>query len=134
MYSNEIKLRVRYGETDKMGYVYYGNYPLYYEVARTELIRNLNLTYKQLEDFGIMLPVRTLNIKYFKPAEYDDEIRIITTIKKLPKFTIVFNYEIYNENNDLLNTGDTSLVFIDAISRKPCKPPEILINKLKPFF
>ncbi|MEA3316677.1 MAG: thioesterase family protein [Bacteroidota bacterium] len=134
MYTDEIKLRVRYGETDKMGYVYYGNYPLYYEVARTELIRKLDITYKKLEDIGIMLPVRTLNIKYYKPAEYDNEIKIITTIKELPGLKILFYYEIYNENNELLNSGDTSLVFINSTNRKPCKPPKILLEKLKPYF
>ncbi len=134
MYSSEVIVRVRYGETDKMGYVYYGNYPLYYEVGRTELIRKLNLTYKELEELGVMLPVRSLNIKYYKPAEYDNEIRIVTTIKQFPSSKISFFCELYNENNDLLNTGETNLAFIDSKSRRPCKPPEILLNKLKPFF
>ena len=134
MYTSETKIRVRYGETDKMGYVYYGIYPLYYEVGRTELMRNFDFPYKKIEDMGIMLPVIDLSIKYHKAAIYDDLLLVKTIIKKLPGVRITFNYEIYNEQNELLNEGETTLVFIDSETRKPRKAPEDLLNKLKNYF
>ncbi len=82
MIRNETKLRVRYGETDQMGYVYYGNYAEYFEVGRVEWLRNLGISYKSLEESKIMLPVLHLNINYLKPAKYDDLLTIITTLKK----------------------------------------------------
>jgi acyl-CoA thioester hydrolase len=78
MYSAETKIRVRYGETDQMGYLYYGYYALYYEVGRAEAIRELGFTYKQMEDMGIMMPVAELNAKYYRPAKYDDLITVKT--------------------------------------------------------
>lgn len=134
MFTFETKLRVRYGETDKMGYVYYGNYPLYYEVGRTELMRHFGFPYKKIEDLGIILPVKSLDVKYYKPAVYDDLLTIKTIIKELPKARITFYYEIFNENNDLLNHGTTTLVFVDEKSRKPRRAPEELIEQLKPYF
>ena len=116
MFSSEVKIRVRYGETDRMGYVYYGNYAEYFEVARVEALRELGLNYKDVEDSGIMLPVYTFNIKYFKPAFYDDLLTIKTTIKEIPQARITFEYETYNEKKELLNKGETVLVFIDIKS------------------
>ena len=130
----DSKVRVRYGETDKMGYAYYGIYPQYYEIGRTELIRSFGLSYKKLEDEGIMLPVLSLDIKYLKPAFYDDLLTIKTKIIKLPSVRIEFEYEVYNQNNELLNTGKTTLVFIDAKTRRPRKAPEDFLLKLKGFF
>ncbi|OFX89105.1 MAG: thioesterase [Bacteroidetes bacterium GWF2_33_16] len=134
MYSSETKIRVRYGETDKMGYVYYGVYPLYYEVGRTELMREFNFPYSKIEEMGIMLPVISLDIKYFKAAKYDDLLTIKTIIKELPSARITFNYEVYNEQKELLNQANTTLVFIDEKSRKPRKAPEELLNTLSPYF
>jgi len=134
MVINESKVRVRYGETDKMGYCYYGVYAQYFEIGRTDLMRKYGLTYKEIEDNGIMLPVLTLNVKYIKPAFYDDELTIKTFLTKLPLLRIEFLYEIYNQNNELLNTGETTLVFIDANTRKPRKAPIEFLNTLSPFF
>ena len=134
MYTSETKVRVRYGETDKMGYVYYGVYPLYYEVGRTELMRKFDYPYKKIEDMGIMLPVKSLDVKYYKAAKYDDLLTIRTTIKALPGVRIAFNYEILNENKELLNEGSTTLVFIDEKTRKPRKAPNELIKQLEPYF
>jgi acyl-CoA thioester hydrolase len=134
MITFENKLRVRYGETDKMGYVYYGNYPLYYEVGRTELMRHFGFPYYKIEEMGFMLPVKNLNVKYYKPAVYDDLLTIKTIIKELPKAKITFYYEIYNENKELLNQGETTLVFIDENSRKPRRAPDELIKQLRPYF
>lgn len=134
MYTTETKLRIRYSETDRMGYTYYGNYAQYYEIGRTELIRKFGITYKSLEDSGIMLPVLYLNIKYIKPSFYDDLLTIKTTIKELPGIRIKFYCEIFNEQNELVNIGDATLVFVDDKTRKPRNPPEDFISKLSKFF
>jgi len=134
MFTFDTKLRVRYGETDKMGYVYYGNYPLYYEVVRTELMRYFGFPYKKIEEMGIMLPVRNLEVKYYKPAIYDDLLTIKTIIKELPKAKITFFYEIYNVKGELLNKGETTLVFIDEKSRKPRRAPSELLKQLETYF
>ncbi len=131
MYKYDVKLRVRYSETDRMGYCYYGNYAHYYEVARVEALRNLGFTYKKMEDGGIILPVIDFQIKYLLPAYYDDLLTICTSIKELPAVKIKFDYEIYNEQKEKLNFGTTSLVFIDKNTRKPMKAPNKLIEQLK---
>lgn len=134
MYISETTVRVRYAETDKMGYVYYGNYTQYYEVGRVEALRALGTSYKEMEDSGVMLPVYTCNLKYLKPALYDDLLVIKTVIKELPTLKITFDYEIYNQRNELLNTGNTTLVFINMATNKPCRAPESFIEKISKFF
>jgi len=134
MVVQESKVRVRYGETDKMGYCYYGVYAQYFEIGRTEMMRKFGLSYKEMEDDGIMLPVLSLNVKYLKPAFYDDELTIRTVLPSLPSIRIEFLYEIYNQKNELLNKGETTLVFIDAKTRKPVKAPIEFIKTLAPFF
>jgi len=131
MYSFETKIRVRYGETDQMSFVYYGVYAQYYEVGRVELLRSLGVTYKKLEEMGFALPVVSLNINYKKPAYYDDELIIRTTIKELPSAKIIFYYEMLNANNELLNIGEVVLVFVNKETGKPCFAPEIVRNKFK---
>jgi len=130
MIIHNTKLRVRYGETDKMGYVYYGFFAQYYEVGRTEFMRNFGLTYNEIENNGIILPVISLNIKYLKPAHYDDLLTIKTILEKIPSIRIEFKYEVYNQNNELLNIGNTTLVFVDEKTRKPRKAPKDFIIKL----
>jgi acyl-CoA thioester hydrolase len=134
MIKNETKLRVRYGETDQMGYVYYGNYAQFFEVGRVEWLRNLGISYRSLEESNIMLPVLNLNIDYLKPAKYDDLITIITTLKKKPLIKIEFSLEIFNQDNELLTTGSTTLVFIDMIKNKPTKAPQLLLDKINICF
>ena len=131
MYSFETKVRVRYGETDKMGFVYYGVYAQYFEVGRVELLRSLGVSYKSLEEEGYFLPVVNFEIQYKKPALYDDELIIKTTIKEMPSARIAFYYETYNIKKVLLNTGKVVLVFVDKTNRKSCLTPSIVINKLK---
>lgn len=134
MMKNETKIRVRYGETDQMGYVYYGNYAEFFEVGRVEWLRALGVTYKSLEDSGIMLPVLNLNINYLKPAKYDDLLTIVTTLKKKPLVKIEFEFEVYNEENELLTTGFTCLVFVDMKKNKPIKAPQSLLDKIYSHF
>jgi acyl-CoA thioester hydrolase len=128
---DEIKIRVRYGETDQMGVVYHGNYAQYFEVGRVEWLRKFGVSYKELEASGIMLPVISLNIKYKKPARYDDLIKVKTQLVKTPSATIEFNYEIVNEENEILATGNTSLVFIDINRNRPTRCPQYLLDKLQ---
>ena len=134
MYSFETELRVRYGETDQMGFAYYGVYAQYYEVGRVELLRSLGISYKEIEAMGFALPVVNLNINYKKPALYDDELIIKTTIKVMPSTKMIFDYETSNKQGDLLNTGEVVLVFVNREIRKPCLAPEIIINKFKEIF
>lgn len=134
MISHSCNIRVRYGETDQMGYVYYGNYASFFEVGRVEWLRNIGVSYKEMENKGIMLPVLNLNIEYKKPAKYDDLITIKTTLIKLPSVKIEFDFEILNEKNELLTTGYVSLVFIDKNTNKPTRCPEYLLEKIKPLF
>jgi len=134
MIFDEIKFRVRYGETDQMGYVYYGNYAQFFEMGRIEWLRKLGITYKEMEQNNIMLPVMDLNIKYLKPAKYDDLLRLRTTLLKLPKLKIEFGYKLFNEQNELLNTANTTLVFIDMIKNKPTLAPTYLMDKITPIF
>jgi acyl-CoA thioester hydrolase len=135
MFNSEVKIRVRYGETDRMGYVYYGNYAEYFEVARVEALRELGMSYKEMEESGIMLPVYTFNIKYLKPAFYDDMLTIKTSIKEIPKATrIIFLHEIYNEKHELLNTGEVTLVFINIKNKKPVEAPEKFLEKIRRYY
>jgi acyl-CoA thioester hydrolase len=134
MIVDETTLRVRYSETDKMGYCYYGVYAQYLEIGRTDLMRKFGLTYRQIEDDGIMLPVLTLNLKYIKPAYYDDVLTIKTTVAKLPEARIEFNYEIVNQNKELITIATTVLVFVDAETRKPVKAPKYFLDKISTFF
>lgn len=134
MYISETTIRVRYAETDKMGYVYYGNYNQYYEVGRVEALRQLDYSYKKMEEDGIMLPVYTCNIKYLKPAFYDDLLVIKTSIKEMPRVKMIFEYEIFNQKNELLNIGSTTLVFVNIKTNKPCMAPLFLLEKIKIYF
>jgi len=134
MYISETQVRVRYSETDKMGYVYYGNYASYFEVGRVETLRNLGFSYKEMEDTGIMLPVVSFTINYFKPAFYDDLLTIKTVITALPTSKIMFDYETINSNNIVLNKAQTTLVFVDIKTGKPCRAPEYFMEKIKDYF
>lgn len=128
MIQAETTLRVRYGETDQMGFVYYGVYAQYYEVGRVEAMRSLGLSYKEMEEAGILMPVINLNINYKKPALYDDEVRIVTTVKEIPSLRITFHYECYNQKNELLNNGTVTLVFLDKQRSKPSVPPQWFLD------
>ena len=134
MLKSETKIRVRYGETDRMGYVYYGNYAQYYEVARVEALRKIGFSYKEIEDKGILLPVLDYTIQYKKPAFYDDELTLVTTIKELPGVRITFHYECFNEQKELLNTGMVTLVFVDKERNKPCMPPDWSMEGVEKYF
>ena len=130
---NETKIRVRYGETDQMGVVYHANYAVYFEVGRTEWLREFGLSYSAMEAEGLMLPVISLSIKYKNSARYDDVIKVKTTLKKQPTASIEFDYELRNESDELLATGNTILAFIDAKRGRPTRCPKYLLDKLQNY-
>ena len=131
MRTNEISFRIRYSETDQMGVVYHGNYAQYLELARVEWLRLLGISYKSMEEGGIMLPVISLSINYLKPALYDDLVTVKVVLNKKPAVRIEFDYEIVNEAGELLATANTVLVFMDMKRKRPTKCPQILLDKLE---
>lgn len=127
-------VRVRYADTDQMGYVYYGNYARFFEIGRVEALRSLDFHYAAMEASGVMMPVYELKTRYLKPARYDDLLSIRTTIPELPKARIIFQYEIRNAAYDLLTTGETTLVFQHMDTGRLVTAPAPLLEKLKPFY
>jgi acyl-CoA thioester hydrolase len=130
-FAHKHTLRVRYGETDQMGFCYYGNYAQFFEIGRVEALRNLGISYKSLEDAGIMLPVTDLNVKYLKPSFYDDELCVETFLAEIKGARIFFRYEIRNHKNELLTLGETTLVFVSSNTKKPIQAPEAILDALK---
>ena len=135
MYIHKTTVRVRYGETDQMGYVYYGNYAYYYEVGRVEMLRSLGLSYAKFEsDYFVFMPVMSMETRYIRPALYDDLLTLETRLAKLPDDTIRFRTDIYNEKGDLLNSGTVKLFFQDSRTLERVKVPHEIIDNLKQYF
>jgi acyl-CoA thioester hydrolase len=133
MYESTTKVIVRYGETDQMGVVYYGNYALYYEQGRAAAIKQLGYSYKTMEDEGVIMPVVEMHSKYLKPAKYDDVLTVKTIIRELPTRKMTFYSEIYN-GDKLLNTGHVTLMFVNKNHNRITTAPEKLLTLLKPYF
>ena len=135
MYAHDFQLRVRYGETDQMGYLDYGNYAQYFEVGRVEPIRSLGLSYKELEEVhGIWLPVVNMDMRFIRPAYYDDLLTVHTEIRELPDQYITFHTEIFNDKKKVINAGRVKLCFFEAAAKKVTQAPEFLLSKLRPHF
>jgi acyl-CoA thioester hydrolase len=134
MFEYSTKIRVRYGETDQMGYMYYGNYAEFFEVGRVEMLRSLGLTYSGMEASGVMMPVLEMKSKYLKPALYDEEITVNVIMDKMPGVKIHFRYELFNEKDELIHQAETLLVFVNMKTNRPCLPSAEFLEKLKPFF
>lgn len=132
-HTSSTQLRVRYGETDQMGYCYYGNYAQYLEVGRVEALRVLGRTYKQLEDDGYMLPVSDFQISYKHPAKYDDLLTITTKIISLEGVRLLFHYEITNPDEKIICQASTTLIFVKKESMRPCSPPLDFVEILQQF-
>ena len=129
--TDEIQFRVRYGETDQMGIVYHGNYAQYFEMGRTEWLRKMGFSYRRMEEEGIMLPVISLTINYKKSACYDDLVKVKTKLVKTPSVKIEFDYEILNENNEILTTGNSVLAFMDIHKKRPTRCPDYILDQLQ---
>ncbi len=135
MFESEVQLRVRYAETDQMGYVYHGNYAAYFEVTRTEVFRKLGIEYKEMEASGTMMPVLELKTKFIRPAKYDDLLTIRLFVKSKPHGTrIKFEYEVLNEEGTLLTIGETLMVFVDMKIGRPTEIPALIHQKLDAYF
>jgi acyl-CoA thioester hydrolase len=132
-FCHETTLRVRYGETDQMGYCYYGCYAQYFEVGRVEAIRNLGMTYKELENIGIMLPVSEYNVKYLKPAFYDDELTIRTIISEINGARIHFDYLLFKADKTIVATASTTLVFVNRNTMRPISVPEVFASLISGY-
>ncbi|WP_299127741.1 thioesterase family protein [uncultured Winogradskyella sp.] len=130
---NETRIRVRYGETDQMGVVYHANYATYFEVGRTEWLREFGLSYSAMEAEGVMLPVISLSINYKNSARYDDVLKVKTSLKKMPTASIEFKYKLENEAGELLATGSTVLAFVDMKRNRPTRCPKYLLDKLQNY-
>lgn len=128
MFEHSTKIRTRYSEVDRMGYVYYGNYATYFEVGRVEAMRVLGISYAELEADGIMMPVVRYEIDYRKPAFYDEELTITTRLRKKPLSRIQFEYETHDSKGQLLNSAMTELVFVDSKTMKPQRAPQVIIE------
>ncbi|MBW1297722.1 acyl-CoA thioesterase [Aquimarina litoralis] len=126
--TSETLLKVRYSETDQMGVVHHGNYAQYLELARIDWLSRLGISYKSMEESGVMLPVFALDFKFKKSAFFDDELTVKTCLKKIPTVRIVFDYKIYNQNQDLLTIASSTLVFVDTKTRKPILCPPYLLE------
>ncbi len=134
MFVHDTNIRVRYKDTDQMGRMHHANYATFFEEARTEALRSQGLTYKEMEAMGVMMPVFELKCKFMQPAFYDDVLQVRTIITNKPAVRIIFNYEVYNEANILITTGETTLVFVDMVKNKPCLAPQIFMDKMAPHF
>jgi acyl-CoA thioester hydrolase len=135
MFTHKTQIRIHYALTDQMGVVYHGHYAQFYEIGRTEALRSLGLTYKEVEAMGVIMPVTEIHSKFLRPALYDDLITVVTTVKELPlHHKIIFHSEIYNEKNEFLNVGDVTLYFMEAKTMKRCAMPEKIKEKMSDFF
>ena len=131
MIHTTYSLRVCYGDTDPMKYVYYGNYAAYFEVARVELFRELGMSYEEIEQRGIWLPVSEFSVKYLKPARYDELLEIHTYIRKIPGVKIEFEYEIFNPAHEKITEAKTTLFFLDAENNRIIRCPEFLMEMIQ---
>lgn len=135
MFVFETKVRVRYAETDQMGIVHHGNYALYYEIARTECFEAASgISYETMESEGIMLPILEMQSKFLKPALYNQVLTVKSIVKTLPNVRLKVDYEIYNEQNELINIASTTLVFVNKTTKRPCQPPEIFMSGIRQYF
>lgn len=135
MFSHKTQVRVRYGETDPMGFLYYGNYAQFYEVGRVEMLRSLGIRYADLESkHDLLMPVREMHIKFSQPALYDELLTIETSIKRLPEKTITFNVRIFNEAGHLINRAEVILCFIDKKTKAWVPFPALIKEKLTKYF
>ena len=135
MFITETQIRIHYALTDQMGIVYHGHYAQFYEIGRAEAIRQLGYTYKDLEAMGIIMPVVEIHSRFLRPAKYDDLVTVKTTLKELPTaHKIIFHNDIYNEQDELLNTGEVTLYFMDAKTMKRISMPDELFQIVSKYF
>ncbi len=131
MILHQTYVKVRYAETDQMGVVHHANYAVYLELARIEWLNGLGISYKNMEENGIMLPVYDMKFSFLKPAYFDDNLCVETELRKKPGASIIFDYKILNQDGVLLTKAETTLVFVDMKTNRPTRCPEYILDKLK---
>ena len=134
MITHTEKIRVRYGETDQMGFLYHARYVDYYDAARTEMLRTLGTTNRELEEYGYMLPVIDVEVRYKNPAHYDDLLSVKVTMREKPAVKMRFDYEVFRENGELINTGHVVVAFMKSDTRRACRAPECFLKHIRPHF
>lgn len=134
MITKDIQVRVRYGETDQMGFLYHAHYVAYYDVARTEMLRSIGLSNVELEANGYMLPVLEVNVNYKNPAHYDDLLTVRVSLLEMPRVKMTFHYEIFRPDGDLINKATVTLAFMDSSTKRACRPPASFLDVLRPYF
>ena len=131
MIEHDFKFRVKYPDTDRMGTMHHANYVKYYEEARWELFRSIGVPYSSIEEQGVMCPVISMNFKFVKTTSYDELLTVRTCLKKMKGVRIWFTYQLFNENNELINEAETELAFVGLNNWKPCKAPDILLKAIE---
>ena len=131
MIEYDFKFRVTYPDTDKMGTMHHANYAKYYEAARWELFRSIGVSYNSIEEAGVMCPVINMNFKFIKPTRYDELLTIKTTLTAIKGVRAWFSYQLYNEQNELINKAETEIAFVDKTNWKPCSPPDFLLKAIE---
>ena len=134
MYTHEVSVRVRYAETDQMGFVYHGHFATWLEIARVEALRNVGVSYRELEEEGILMPVLDLQLHFLQPAKYDQVLRVVASVPEMPRVKIRFSYEIFNEEDCKICEASTTLVFLQRSSMKPVRTPVKVLERLSLFF
>lgn len=135
IFKHQFQVRVRYSETDQMGYVYYGNYTQYFELGRVEAMRAMGIRYADLENkHKIWMPVVSMQVRYLRPARYDELLDIHTCVKEPHNDQIRFDTEIYNEEQKLLNAAHVILCFWDAQAGKKISIPDFVLQQMKNYF
>ena len=132
MIETREQVRVRYAETDQMAVAYHGNYLPWFEMARTTLLREHGLPYRQLEAEGYFLPVLEIGIRYQRPARYDDVLTVVARLVEKPLLKIRIEYEVFRDT-ELLCTGFTVHAFIDR-SGRPVRPPAAFVARMDQLF
>ena len=131
MISFETKIRVEYHHTDQMGIVHHSNYVKFFEVARTEWLRAMGITYAEMERRGVMMPIVDVAVKYRNPALYDELISVTAFVDEAPMARMTFRYEVRGEDGREIATGSTTLGFIDSQTRRPQRAPQWLLDVIK---
>lgn len=133
MIKHTYKFRVSYPDTDQMGTVHHANYVKYFETARWELFRSIGLPYQAVEAAGYLLPVIQMRFRFLKTTRYDEQLKVVTTLKSVKGVRIEFTYKLYNEKEELINEAETELAFVERKNWKPCAPPEFVKEAIQKY-